>query len=165
MYHGCGSVILATFWASENGYSGPFDSSNVIDETSSSKRRMPTSSWSMMNSSPGSPWRPRRAASSDSGWSGPTDAVPTSTGVPSALWASTSEASALTVVIDACTSSPSTTIVWKWQLRQPRSNQATPQRATASGSNWLKWVGPSIGAPASPSDAAVSPSWTLAWPS
>ena len=165
MYHGCGSVILATFWASENGYSGPFDSSNVIDETSSSKRRIPTSSWSRMNSSPGSPWRPRRAASSDSGWSGPMEAVPTSTGVPSALWASTSEASALTVVIDACTSSPSTTIVWKWLLRQPRSNQASPHRATARGSNWLKCVGPSIGAPASPSDAAVCSSWTLAWPS
>ena len=119
----------------------------------------------MMNSSPGSPWRPRRAASSDSGWSGPTEAVPTSTGVPSALWASTSEALALAVVIEACTCSPSTTIVWKWQLRQPCSNQAAPHRATASGSNWLKWVGPSIGAPASPSDAAVAPSWTLAWPS
>ena len=69
------------------------------------------------------------------------------------------------VVIDAWTSSPSTTIVWKWLLMQPCSNHSVPQSATASGSNWLKWVGASIGAPVRPSDAAVSPSWTLAWPS
>ena len=85
--------------------------------------------------------------------------------MPSALWASISEASALTVVIDACTCSPSTTIVWKWLLMQPRSNHAAPQRAAPSGSNWLKWVGPSMGAPARPSDAAVSSSCTLACPS
>ena len=82
-----------------------------------------------MNSSPGSPARPRRACSSVSGWSGPSDAVPTSTGVPSALWASTSAAVGPAVVIDACTVSPSTTIVWKWQLRQPRSNHAAPHSA------------------------------------
>ena len=69
------------------------------------------------------------------------------------------------MVADACTSSPSTTIVRKWLLMQPRSNQAWPHSSTASGSNWLKWVGPSIGAPASPSDAAVSPSCTLCGPS
>ena len=118
-----------------------------------------------MYSGPTSPCRPRRAPSSDSGWSGPTDAVPTSTGVPSALCASRIAAVALAVVIVACTCSPSTTIVWKWQLMQPRSNHAAPHSDTASGSNWLKCVGPSIGAPDRPSDAAVSSSWTLAWPS
>ena len=82
--------------------------------------------------------------------------------MPSALWASMRADVGPVVVIDACTSSPSTTIVRKWPLMQPRSNHAGPHSATAIGSNWLKWVGPSIGAPASPSDAAVSPSCTLA---
>ena len=72
---------------------------------------------------------------------------------------------ALAVVIVACTCSPSTTMVWKWQLMQPCSNQASPHSVTARGSNWLKCVGPSIGAPARPRDAAVSSSWTLVWPS
>ena len=35
---------------------------------------------------------------------------------------------------------------------QPCSNQAGPHTVTARGSNWLKWVGPSMGAPSSPSD-------------
>ena len=72
---------------------------------------------------------------------------------------------ALAVVIVACTCSPSTTIVWKWQLMHPRSNQSRPHSAVASGSNWLKCVGPSIGAPARPSEAAVASSCTLVWPS
>src|SRR3954451_21752985 len=72
---------------------------------------------------------------------------------------------ALVDVIDACTRSPSTTIVRKWLLMHPRSNHASPHNATASGSSWLKWVGPSIGAPASPSPAAESASCTLACPS
>src|SRR5436190_158436 len=38
-------------------------------------------------------------------------------------------------------------------------------RSRMSGSNWLKWVGPSIGAPASWSLAASSASWMLPWPS
>ena len=41
-----------------------------------------------MNRSPGSPWRPRRASSSVSRCSGPTDAVPVRTGRPSVVWAS-----------------------------------------------------------------------------
>ncbi len=90
------------------------------------------------------------------------DAVPVSTGVPSALWASIRADVGPVVVIEAWTSSPSTTIVRKWLLMQPRSNHAWPQRATPMGSNWLKCVGPSMGAPSRPSDAAVSPSCTLA---
>ena len=42
----------------------------------------------MMNSSPGPPWAARRASSAVSGCSGPSEIVPSSTGVPSRLWAS-----------------------------------------------------------------------------
>ncbi len=69
------------------------------------------------------------------------------------------------VVSDAWTCSPATTMFRKWALMQPCSNHARSHSATASGSNWLKCVGPSIGAPPRPRDAAVAPSCTLAWPS
>ena len=118
-----------------------------------------------MNSSPGSPWRPRRDSSSVSGCSGPTDAVPVRTGRPSVVCASIVAVSSPAVVSDAWTCSPATTMFRKWALMQPCSNHAWPHTATASGSNWLKCVGPSIGAPARPREAAVSPSWTLGWPS
>ena len=85
---------------------------------------MPTSSWSTTKSSPGAPCAALRASSSVSPWSGPTDAVPARTGVPSALWASMRADVGPVVVIDACTSSPSTTIVRKWALMQPRSNHS-----------------------------------------
>src|SRR5215217_5768044 len=126
---------------------------------------MPTSIWSMMNSSPGSPWAARRASSAVCGWSGPSEMLPSRTGVPSRLCASIVARSGAVRVADAWTSSPSTTIVRKWLLTQPRSNHAWPHSSTPSGSNWLKWVGPSIGAPARSSDAAVSASWTLGRPS
>ena len=86
--------------------------------------------------------------------------------MPSALAASirTAVAPGPGLVTVACTSSPSTTMVWKWALRQPCETQRPPHRAPSSGSNWLKWVGPSMGAPANPRFAAVSASWTLVWP-
>ena len=100
---------------------------------------------------------------------GSVPAVPASTGVPSVVtaWmlATPSPRWPPARVSDAVTASPSTTIVWKWALMQPVSNQCCPHTENASGSNWLKWVGPSIAAPASPSLSATSPSCTLAWPS
>ena len=59
----------------------------------------------------------------------------------------------------------STTIVEKCALMQPRSSQSSPNSSRPMGSNWEKCVGPSIGAPDSPSEPAVSASWTLRWPS
>ena len=123
--------------------------------------RAPTSSWSTMNSSPGPPSRARRWSSSVGRSLVLSEAVPVSTGVPSRLWASM----APSLVRDACTSSPSTTIVWKWALMHPWRNHSSPHRVTASGSNWLKWVGASIGAPARPNAVAVASSCTLACPS
>src|SRR4051794_9523529 len=48
---------------------------------------------------------------------------------------------------------------------QPRSNHAWPHVAKANGSNWLKWVGASIGAPTRPRASASAASWMLACPS
>ena len=119
VYHGLGSVMRSSFSASENGYSGPFDSAAGIDSAYGSGSAMPTSSWSRMNSSPGSPWRARRISRAVGGCSGPSEIVPSSTGVPSALWASIVAIVPPLVEVDACTDSPSNTIVRKWLLRQP----------------------------------------------
>jgi len=130
--------------------------------TTHRQRRADRSPMCRSRTAPGSPWAARRASSSVGVWSGPIDAVPISTGELSALCASiarrgvvgrergldllTFDDHLLEVAADGAVGEP---------LIAPQGDR---QR-----SNWLKWVGPSIGAPSRPSEAAVEPSWTLAW--
>ena len=131
VYHGCGSVICASFCASENGYSGPLPSS-CVTVTARRRRQVPDleliDDEQLAGVDPGGDDGPRARSRR---WSGPTDAVPVSTGRPSVVRASIAAALTPVVVSDAWTSSPATTMSRKWALMQPCSNQAWPHTATA----------------------------------